>query len=188
MLPQLAWSQILMRGVAPGCLLILALERRGPFNGWVEAFLLPAVAMCAAAARSIRPFLNEIILLERNPLRARSPGEMTVSRRSRLLHGPSSGDLALRWLSCSIVAVLLTLGVFGAFLFASWVFLNQWTPGPIMIQFFLPLAMWIVAGYCAVVRFLSYLDLRIRHEGWEVELRLRAEAARLTSQWASRLT
>jgi hypothetical protein len=29
-----------------------------------------------------------------------------------------------------------------------------------------------------VVRFLSYLDTRIRNEGWEVELLLRAEASR----------
>ena len=35
---------------------------------------------------------------------------------------------------------------------------------------------------CRVVRFLSYLDLRIRHEGWEVELLMRAEALRLATQ------
>jgi hypothetical protein len=51
-----------------------------------------------------------------------------------------------------------------------------------MIYVCVPLAMWIVAGYFCVVRFLSYLDLRIRREGWEVELRMRAEAARLTRQ------
>jgi hypothetical protein len=34
----------------------------------------------------------------------------------------------------------------------------------------------------SVVRFLSYLDLRIRHEGWEVELRMRAEGAQLVRQ------
>ena len=43
---------------------------------------------------------------------------------------------------------------------------------------FLPLAAWLVVGYFAVVRFLCYLDLRIRREGWEVELLLRAEGAR----------
>ena len=46
------------------------------------------------------------------------------------------------------------------------------------------LAIWIVVGYFSVVRFLSYLDLRIRREGWEVELRMRAEGARLTRRHA----
>ena len=42
-----------------------------------------------------------------------------------------------------------------------------------------PIALWLVAGYFTIVRFLSYLDLRIRREGWELELSLRAEADRL---------
>ena len=45
-----------------------------------------------------------------------------------------------------------------------------------------PAAMWTVAAFFAVVRYLSYLDLRIRREGWEVELQVRAEAERLTRQ------
>jgi hypothetical protein len=45
-------------------------------------------------------------------------------------------------------------------------------------------AFWLVIAYFTVVRFLSYLDQRIRAEGWEVELLLRAERARLESQLA----
>ena len=51
-----------------------------------------------------------------------------------------------------------------------------------MLHLGFPAALWLIAGYMAVVRFLNYLDLRIRHEGWEVELRLRAEAVRLASK------
>ena len=54
----------------------------------------------------------------------------------------------------------------------------------IVFVVYLPIAMWTVASYFTVVRFLSYLDLRIRREGWEVELRMRTEAARLTRQVA----
>ncbi|HXT57762.1 MAG TPA: hypothetical protein VN699_03965, partial [Pirellulales bacterium] len=53
-----------------------------------------------------------------------------------------------------------------------------------MYTVYLQGAIWLVVGYFAVVRFLSYLDLRIRTEGWEVELIMRAEAARLTRQLA----
>ena len=48
-----------------------------------------------------------------------------------------------------------------------------------MIHVVVPVALWTVAGFMAVVRFLSYMDLRIRNEGWEVELLLRAAAERL---------
>ena len=41
------------------------------------------------------------------------------------------------------------------------------------------LALWLVVAYFSVVRFLSYLDIRIRREGWEVELVMRAENQRL---------
>ena len=57
---------------------------------------------------------------------------------------------------------------------------TDWTTFVIFPQ----VAIWIVMGYSTVVRFLSYLDLRIRNEGWEIELKMRAEAARLTRQVA----
>jgi hypothetical protein len=41
-----------------------------------------------------------------------------------------------------------------------------------------PLALWTVAGVSVLVRLLNYLDTRIRLEGWEVELAVRAEAMR----------
>ena len=81
-----------------------------------------------------------------------------------------------------MIAILLTGTVFGTFLFISGVFFNDWWPGPTMLLTIFPLSMWIVAGFMTVARFLSYLDLRIRHEGWEVELLLRAEATRMASR------
>ena len=41
-----------------------------------------------------------------------------------------------------------------------------------------PLSLWCVAGISVMVRLLNYLDCRIRLEGWEVELAVRAEAMR----------
>ena len=81
-------------------------------------------------------------------------------------------------MSTAIIGILLTGAVAATFVFASGTLFNDWQPGPAMIRFMYPATLWIVAGYLSVVRFLSYLDLRIRHEGWEVELRLRAEASR----------
>ncbi len=59
---------------------------------------------------------------------------------------------------------------------------GDWLPEGIFYTIYLPLALWSVIGYLTVVRFLSYLDLRIRREGWEVELVMRAEAARIAQE------
>jgi hypothetical protein len=47
------------------------------------------------------------------------------------------------------------------------------------------LPIWLVVAYFAVVRFLIYIDQRIRLEGWEVELRLRevGEAMEESRRW-----
>ena len=87
-----------------------------------------------------------------------------------------------RWIGSACLALLMTLAVTLGFWFIPGVFLNDWSWSPAMVYVFAPLAMWIVASFFAVVRFLSYLDLRIRREGWEVELRLRAQAARIAGQ------
>ena len=51
-----------------------------------------------------------------------------------------------------------------------------------VFTFWFQLSLWVVAGYFTVVRFLCYLDRRIRREGWEVELLMRAEGERLSRQ------
>ncbi len=134
--------------------------------------------------RSLRPYLNEIILLERNPYRATDGSPITISRRSSKLHGPNSGDLFGRWLGSAPVAVLLTLALVATCWFLIGTFSNDWDWGPVFVHVVVPLSMWVIATYMTVVRFLSYLDLRIRREGWEVELKIRAEAARILNQFA----
>ena len=79
---------------------------------------------------------------------------------------------------------LLAAGFAGVIYVVQGIYLAQWQLGRAMMLFGWPLAMWLTAAFVTVIRFLSYLDLRIRHEGWEVELRMRAEAARLSSQWS----
>lgn len=179
LLPRVFWCQLVVRAVAPAWLLLLTLERYSDFNAAIEFLLLGGLTAWSVGMRAFRPFINEIVLLERNPLRASSPGTLTVGRRSMQLHAPSGADLLARWTGSAFFAVLLTMAVWGCFVCLAGVFFNNWRPGTVMSGYLLPLSMWIVAGYMTVVRFLSYLDLRIRHEGWEVELRMRAEAARL---------
>ena len=182
MAPKLVWCQLLLRGIAPAIALMFLVERYGEYDGVLEGFFLIILALYVAILRAVRPFMNEIVLLERNPLRKKAGSIMTISRRSALLHGPAGGDLFVQALGCVCLAILLTLSLYGTFIFIQGVWLNDWRQGPILLKFCLPFSMWLVATFMAVFRFMSYLGLRIRQEGWEVELNLRAEAARLTKR------
>jgi hypothetical protein len=162
-------------------LLLLVLERE-EVNWFVEAFLLPLLAAYASSLRAFRPFINEIVLLERNSLTSKSDRIMTVGRRSQMLHGSNGGAWFARWLLACLLGGLLILATYGTFYFHVAAPRQDWSQGPLLTHVLLPLAMWITACYFTVVRFLTYLDARIRQEGWEVELRLRAEATRLTGK------
>jgi hypothetical protein len=126
------------------------------------------------------PYMSEVILLERNPLIRRRPGQMTTFRRIRALHGGMMGDLFPRWLASMFFGTALFFSLWLTCLTLCGLLFNEWEwEGP-TFTFFVPLSLWIVIGFFAVVRYLGYLDLRIRREGWEVELLMRAEGARLT--------
>ncbi len=135
--------------------------------------------MVVCLRRALRPFMNEIVLLERNPLRSSDPAAITIAKRSAMLHGPSGGNLMGRWMVSALFHTISLVFLFGTFVCLQGVFSDNWTPGRLFLQVSLALSLWLVAGFSAVVRFLTYLDLRIRQEGWEVELRMRAEASRL---------
>ncbi len=131
---------------------------------------------------AFRPYASEVILLERNPLRAQRRGQMTTWQRCHRLHQSHMGGLFARWVGCVafgavlLPAVWVALDAIGSMLFYE----MEYSAHDFTVL--LPLAVWLVVGYFTVVRFLCYLDLRIRREGWEVELLLRAEAARLDRQ------
>jgi hypothetical protein len=147
------------------------------FQVFVRALTVPMVVTLFIPF-AFWPYLNEVILLERNPLRKKGGGLSTFSRSSNL-HAAGSGDLFGRWLASLAFGVLwvwalgMAIGKLRTEL--TGIQTDDWASYIVYFQ----LVIWIVVGYFAVVRFLSYLDLRIRTEGWEVELRLRAEAARL---------
>ena len=108
---------------------------------------------------------------------------ISVGRRSSMLHRVRASDLWLQSVGCAALAIILGLSVYAVFLFFSGVFLNDWKQWPTTVHVVYPFALWMVALYFTVVRFLSYLDLRIRQEGWEVELKVRAAAARWEGQF-----
>jgi hypothetical protein len=193
--PQIFLTQFFLRGVLFAWLLLLVTDRYSGSNP-VELFFLPVLALGATGMRAFRPYINEIVLLERNPLRSSNPNVITINKRSSHLHGPYAGDLFIRWMGCAAVATLLALLAWMTAVVAQGVLISDWpwnfSPGPppevtnnldwFKLQVAYPLCLWVVVAFMSVVRFLSYLDLRIRHEGWEVELLMRAEALRLVAR------
>lgn len=190
--PQWVVCQLLLRGTLPAWLLLLMVNLwyRIEFNGWIEGFLLPALVLYSSLFRALRPYINEIILLERLPMQSANPTEMTVGRRSANLQGQYSGDLVVRFIIASAVGLLLWLAICTSTLVVLMFLFNS---GDLTVvdlldrfditwyhaQIVYPCILWLMAGYFSVVEYLDYLDLRIKHEGWEVELLMRAEALRL---------
>jgi hypothetical protein len=176
-LPQWLIVQGLFRGVLVGMLFLPSDE---PFVWLVRVALFLAWLLMYW----FRPYLTEIILLERNPLRG-GPGVITTRRRAATLHKHFVGNLFGRWFAALAVGALWTLALWVAIFWVRMTITGgELDFSPPLFQLWLPVALWIVVSYFSVVRFLSYLDLRIRGEGWEIELRMRAEANRLKSQLA----
>ncbi|MCA9247997.1 MAG: hypothetical protein KDA42_12800, partial [Planctomycetales bacterium] len=127
------------------------------------------------------PYLGEIVLLERNALFRGRTGRLTTMRRTSGFHSGVFGEVMSRWLASLLIGAALVASIW----LSLWTLISQlsgrWHSLETAYAWYLPIALWIVIGFFSVVRFLSYLDLRIRREGWEVELAVRAEGARLAS-------
>jgi hypothetical protein len=154
-LPQLVWFTLLLR--APIVL------------GWL-------LGSCAW------PYLNEVILLERNPFFARGKTHPGSFGRASALHQGFNGEFLAEAIGAVLVGGGLIVSLAVALRFVRGMLTNCWELDYAMCAVGLPCVVWLVVGFFAIVRFLRYLDLRIRREGWEVELKLRAERARLTTQ------
>jgi len=124
-------------------------------------------------------FLNEVILLERGRWRR-------VYDRTGILCGDQGGQMFLR----AILHMILGAGFILAFWWA-WqvfrkvaVFGDEWDEidYPTFYVASIQVGFWIAVSFFGIVRFLTYIDQRIRLEGWEVELRLRQVGAAMEEE------
>jgi hypothetical protein len=175
-----SWFYVLgIRRLAIPVMALLAVRWGQPASVFWDAILPVVIALTMLTFRGGRPFVPEILLLEQCPLKAKSPSTITLGLRSRSLHTPMAGDLGGRFLSLAFVFAGLTLCVLYTLMAIRGVLLLQWNFLDLAVLLILyPLALWTVAGVSVLVRLLGYLATRIRLEGWEVELAVRAEAMR----------
>jgi len=141
---------------------------------WFFFGLLPVIVL----VRATRPFAPEILGLEKCPWLVRTKSPPSYGTRSANLHRFMVGDNIVRHFACMIATTLLACSLAGTLLFIQGTATGTWTWNSMWDYILLPAVLWCVGLFAAVFRFLSYLDCRIRMEGWEIELMMRAEGER----------
>jgi hypothetical protein len=144
--------------------------------GW-----LSIAALLMLLFRGINPFAPEILALEQTKLNAdpQRPNAMTYSKRTQWLR-KAQGDAAGIGVTAILISVAATLMLCLCAAFLLGVLMGTWKWGWWMDLIIYPIALWITAVWATVLRFLTYMNTRIRAEGWDLELKLRAEAQRLS--------
>ncbi|TWT91298.1 hypothetical protein [Stieleria varia] len=144
----------------------------------VDVFLLGMLLVWALIVRGARPFLPEMIVLEMCPVRSKDPAAITLRRRSKALHGPGGGDVGSRFIVIGMTLIVIGASFLYGMTWVQGVITGKWKLGLMTLLVYFPLSLWLISGIAVLVRLLAYLDTRIRFEGWDVELALRAEAMR----------
>ena len=157
--------------------LALVVNRDTVYDPAAETFLLIGLAL-SLLVRAFWPFAPEILGLERCLIRPTRESPISYSVRRSGLHQSISSDHVGRFLLCALAAAALAATLYGTLLMGIAALVGNldsvWYD-----RVLIPLVLWLVGLFVVVFRFLSYLDSRIRLEGWELELRLRAEGQRV---------
>lgn len=167
-----------IRRLAVPAMIVVGVRWFQPYDTAFDVVFPLIIFFVALVIRAGRPFLPEMILLEMCPIRSKDPNEITLGRRARALHRPAGSDVGSRWLAAGITLTVIFAGLFYSLVWVRGIATGYWDIGLVTLLFLYPLALWTIAGLSVVVRMLAYLDTRIRLEGWDVELAVRAEAMR----------
>jgi hypothetical protein len=131
--------------------------------------------------RAFRPFAPEILVLERSRLwgTKKQKEQQSYRQRNTWLHSTQYNDnfgvhllLSLSALLAVCYACLLSYLSIG-------LLIGVWEWGIWMDVIIFPASLWAIASWMTILRLLFYMNSRIRTEGWELELRFKAESQRL---------
>jgi hypothetical protein len=128
-------------------------------------------------------FQNEVILLEKGRIDR-------VPRRCAALSSDRGGEFLVQWICQMLLGLMFTVCFwFGTSGLASALTTSQLTwdrPGLAdLVGARFQVAVWIAVSFFGVARFFTYIDQRIRLEGWELKLRLRSvgQAMEEAARW-----
>ena len=147
--------------------------------GVLGGFVLTLFAFLALLIRGRTPYLTEILLLEEAPRKSKSSKVQTYKSRSQNLLAAPGADFFVKFFLAAMVGTVLTLAIYESLCLLDGIMGLQSIANSNLNYIYWPISLWLVAGLIAVNRFLSYIDLRIRTEGWAVRLRLMAEERRI---------
>ncbi|MEL7497088.1 MAG: hypothetical protein AAFN77_05720 [Planctomycetota bacterium] len=147
-------------------------------NSQVAIVLLFFVVSAGCVVRAFRPFVTEVLVLEKTPIRAK-PNIIHFGARSKSLHAFASNDLIGKSIVTAAILAGLLFATHSMFLTIDQVMNVRANSAYSLQPVYFVVSLWIVTGFASVVRFLYYIDLRIKQEGWAVELKMRAEAQRM---------
>ena len=174
-LPYFLYSQGILRVALFPVLVAMFTSPRDGEEAYLMAFLgLPAITFIGLLVRAMRPFVPEVIYLEQTPLKSKSDLP-SLSQRSRNLHMLASASITMQSVLMLLFAPLLLFSIHSVFVMADSMFSIRANSDISLQPFYILISGWLVAGFFAVVRFLMYIDVRIRQEGWSVDLKFRSE-------------
>ena len=174
-LPYFLYSQGILRLALFAVLVAMITATEESEEAYLMAFLgLPAITFIGLLVRAMRPFVPEVIYLEQTPLKSKSDLP-SLSQRSRNLHMLASASITMQSVLMLLFAPLLLFSIHSVFVMADSMFSIRANSDISLQPFYILISGWLVAGFFAVVRFLMYIDVRIRQEGWSVDLKFRSE-------------
>lgn len=178
------WLHLVNRMVLPaiGLVVLLLISTNEELNGFLGGFLLALLVFIGLIVRSRTPYLSEILLLEEAPRKSDSSKVQSYSSRSSNLLGAPGADFFVKFSIAAMLGVGLSLAIYESFCLLDSVLGLQSIASSNLNFIYWQISLWIAAAVVAVNRFLSYIDLRIRTEGWAVRLRLMAEEKRVAAE------
>ncbi len=175
---QRQWRQWLVHGVYRMQFFWVGLALIGYYlqsSGWFYSAVTFG-ALTNTAFGMLRPYVEQIIYLEQLPLSAKTTGTGTIGRRSAILHSFDPGAVFFESMAIGILTLFFFYGGYCLVLWTYyWITFNTVTQNWFSWTLF-SIALWNTHVVATVLRFLGYLDTRIRSEGWELELRIKREA------------
>ncbi|HBT76418.1 MAG TPA: hypothetical protein DEB39_05715 [Planctomycetaceae bacterium] len=129
-------------------------------------------------------FLPEVILLEKTPFRRTPQRPSSTIRRTRQLHKGQAGET----IAFFFASLIFGTWICGGLVLVAWMLVRA-TFGRIAeerageiafyIQNVVPVLLWFLLWFIAILQFLRYIDLRVEKEGWDVDLTFRIERGRM---------
>ena len=183
-LPYFLFSQGILRLALFAVLLawVTPHEERPQFGGFYSGLIM--IAATGILVRSLRPYLPEVIFLEQTPLKKK--GDLpSLSERSKNLHSLASYSIMWQFILMRVTVPLMLFAVHSVFIMLDSMLSIRANSEQSLQPFYLLASGWFVAAFFAIVQFLMYINVRIRQEGWAVQLKFMTENSLLTQSQES---